>query len=204
LITTAEIDWSEFHRKSHTRPPRELLIRTLNFFDVESRSDLVAVDLGCGSGADTLELLRRGWKVHCVDADPEGLEMLKSKVPPEFMGKVRTYTERIESFPFPECDLVWASYAFPFCPAANWEAMVRKATSALRPKGRIAGDVFGDKHAWAGEADVLTLSETNLRIALSALDVEAFDIENGYRVSGSEITRWHSFGFSACKPLSAQ
>jgi hypothetical protein len=74
-----------------------------------------------------------------------------------------------------------------------------RATTALRVGGRIAGDIFGSRHAWALEPDVLTLSEEEARAALQSLEVEAFDVEDGYRVSGNEATRWHAFGFSARK-----
>nr|WP_312508672.1 class I SAM-dependent methyltransferase [Pseudomonas luteola] len=36
----------------------------------------VALDLGCGTGRDTLELLARGWDVIAVDAQAEALERL--------------------------------------------------------------------------------------------------------------------------------
>ena len=36
----------------------------------------LAVDLGCGAGRDTAELLRRGWRVVAIDREPEALERL--------------------------------------------------------------------------------------------------------------------------------
>jgi hypothetical protein len=63
----------------------------------------------------------------------------------------------------------------------------------------MAGDIFGNMHAWAAESDVLTLTEEDARAALRSLSLEAFDVEDGLRVSGDEKTRWHAFGFAACK-----
>ena len=47
-------EWAGFHRAALSRPSRELLRRTLGCFQLEKTPPGVAVDLGCGSGADTL------------------------------------------------------------------------------------------------------------------------------------------------------
>jgi trans-aconitate methyltransferase len=38
--------------------------------------DFFAVDLGCGAGRDTAELLRRGWRVLAIDAEAEAIRRL--------------------------------------------------------------------------------------------------------------------------------
>src|SRR5207253_5787617 len=74
-------EWTDFHRAALQRPPRELLRRTLGCLELEGFPPDVAVDLGCGSGADSLEMLKRGWTVHAVDADAGGTAMLRDAVP---------------------------------------------------------------------------------------------------------------------------
>ena len=39
-------------------------------------ADALAIDLGCGDGRDVVEILRRGWRVVAVDAEPEALRQL--------------------------------------------------------------------------------------------------------------------------------
>ena len=203
MSSDAEQTWADFHKAALRRPPRELLTRTLNFFAVEGRKPGVAVDLGCGSGPDAIELLKRGWTVHAVDAEANGLAMLRDATPPDAQDRLITHTARLEAFEFPPCDLIWASFALPFCPADEFAALLRRAAAGLEPGGRIAGDIYGDKHAWSAEPGVLTQSEAQARSGLAPLTIEAFDIEDGYRVSGGEVTRWHAFGFAACKAIPA-
>lgn len=191
--------WSGFHQAALGRPPRELLTRTLNFFRVEKRPVGVAADLGCGSGPDAAELLRLGWEVHAVDAAGGGLELLRASVPAEAASRLHTHCVGFEDFEMPGVDLVWGSFAFPFCAPDRWPALVERITAALKPGGRFAGDLFGDRHAWAGEAGVMTLTEGQARQSLQGLTLEAFDIEDGLRVSGAGVTRWHAFGFIARK-----
>src|SRR5580658_10466845 len=62
-VRTGPPRWKEYYRWTTGRPPRELLLRTMDHIDWEGRSRRRrrAIDLGFGSGTDTLELLRRGW-----------------------------------------------------------------------------------------------------------------------------------------------
>ena len=199
-MSRVEIDWTEFHRNSLGRPARELLTRTLGCFELESQNPGVAVDLGCGAGIETIELLRRGWRVHAVDTSSTAIELLKRTLPAGAEELLDTHTTDFQEFEFPECDLIWAGYSWPYCKAGEWVGLWNRMVAALRPGGRIVGDVFGESHAWASEPGIQVLSEQATRSQLNGLVIEAFDIENGVRATVDGITRWHSFGISARKP----
>jgi len=192
--------WDHFVRSNQLRPPRELLRRTLGAFALEGRAPGVAVDLGCGSGPDTVEMLRAGWTVHAVDTNAVGLQLLRDGAPPDAAARLLTHPLPYQDFELPACDLVWSSWALPYCPAAQWPALLGRIVAALNPGGRLAGDLFGPRHAWAGEEGLFTIAEDTLRQQLPPLVVEAFDIEDGLRPSGGEMTRWHAFGISVRKP----
>jgi SAM-dependent methyltransferase len=64
--------WSRFYAAAGT-DPRETLLDALDRFEAEKRAPGTAVDLGCGTGRDTLELLRRGWRVVAIDSQPEAI-----------------------------------------------------------------------------------------------------------------------------------
>ena len=75
-----------------------------------------AVDLGAGTGRDTLELLRRGWRVLAIDREAGG-----DRAARELAG---ADADRLETegrpgsseAAWPACELVNASFALPFCP----------------------------------------------------------------------------------------
>ena len=192
-------DWAEFHRRSLVRPPRELLRRTLGCFALEKREPGLAVDLGCGAGPESLELLRCGWQVHAYDANEGGLKTLFDSTPSAFRSSLHTHTKSFWEVDFPPCDFLWAGYSLPFCPSEDLSTLWAKIVTALRPNGRFAGDFFGDQHAWAAEAGITTQTEAEVRGMLEGLIVEAFDVENGVRPSGDVLTRWHAFGIAARK-----
>jgi len=135
-------DWDDFNRAALLRPPRELLRRTLACIELDGGQPGVAVDLGAGAGPDTVELLRRGWTVHAVDADENGFEMLRSRLEAATLPLPHFHVTRFEAFNLPSCDLVWASWSLPYCPAVAWPPLLRRITGALRPGGRFAGDLF--------------------------------------------------------------
>lgn len=197
---TADGEWTAFNRAALGRPPRELLRRALGLAALTGTSSGVAVDLGCGSGGDALELLRQGWTVHAVDADGPSLRLLAQRVPAEARARLHLHEAAFQDFVLPRCDLVWAGFSLPFCPAAAWPALWQRIVEALAPGGRFAGDLFGERHAFGVHDDVMLLGEARVRGLLATLDLEAFDIEDGVRPSGGRVTRWHAFGIIARKP----
>lgn len=81
-----------------------------------------AVDLGCGAGRDSRELLRRGWQVLATDMTPEGPETLWRLTPSEDRERLETSVCRLADFEIPACDLVNANLILPFQPVDEYEA----------------------------------------------------------------------------------
>src|SRR6185312_5008202 len=72
-----ESDWQDYYERTAGRPPRRTLLAALAGFP--SAPGRVAVDLGCGDGRDTVELLRRGWSVLAIDAEPAAIARLHAR-----------------------------------------------------------------------------------------------------------------------------
>jgi methylase of polypeptide subunit release factors len=75
----------------------------------------LAVDLGCGSGIDTMALLHRGWRVLAIDRGTQALAWLERNVRPEWLPYLEMQQEAFEAVALPACDLVNASFSLPFC-----------------------------------------------------------------------------------------
>ena len=105
-------DWAAYYEKLRERPPRRTLITALDRFGPGAAGSL-AVDLGCGDGRDVIEMLRRGWRVVAVDAEPEALRQLQARpLPPGH--DLTPIQARLEDVPLPiDVSLVNSSFAMP-------------------------------------------------------------------------------------------
>src|SRR3954470_9388364 len=89
--------WAAYYRQLRDRPPRRTLLAALDGFG-ETPADALAIDLGCGDGRDIVEILRRGWRVVAVDAEPEALRRLAAR---ELPGEITPVVARFEDVPLP-------------------------------------------------------------------------------------------------------
>jgi tellurite methyltransferase len=180
--------WIDYYDKTEGRPPRPTLIEALGRFAAPGH----AVDLGCGDGRDTIELSRRGWSVLAIDSEPRAIERLTARpdLPPA--RRLETRIARFEDAIWPAADLVNASFALFFCAAAAFDPLWRKIITSLRPGGRFAGQLLGERDSWAGRRHVVVHDGAALDALLAGLIVERHDIEETDSVTPrGEAKHWH-------------
>lgn len=131
-----------------------------------------AVDLGCGAGRDTRELLRRGWRVLATDMTSEGIEMLRRLTPPEHHDRLDTHVSDLAAFEIPRCDLVNANLILPFLPVDAYTATWGRIRSAIGVGGRFSGMLFGDRDQAADEPDMTCPSPDVIRGYLDGFEIE--------------------------------
>jgi SAM-dependent methyltransferase len=168
----------------------------LERFDAEKSTtgSQFAVDLGCGEGRDTVELLRRGWRVLGIDGNPDAIARLRSRpdIAPE---RLETQVTRFEEVILPrEVDLVNASFSLPFCPPEYFSDLWSKIVSSLRSGGRFCGQLFGDRDSWAIYTSINHHTREQVEVLLQPFDVEVFEEEDhpGKTALG-EHKHWHIF-----------
>lgn len=203
MSTDTASRWSQYHRLTAQRPSRELLRATLRLLGT-TPSGRVAIDVGCGAGVESLELLRQGWSVLAVDASPSAIEQLRSAVPEAHADQLTTKIARAESLRFPSADLVWAGVSLPFVRPHSFTRLWRAIVASLKSGGFFAGDFFGPEHGWASSAEMSFHSSREVRELCRPLIIESFVSERGRRATAMDgIIRWHAFSVIARKPPSA-
>lgn len=188
----AKGDWVGYYDEQGDREPRDLLLEVLAAFDREGRVG-EAVDLGAGQGLESAELLRRGWTVTAIDAEPDGIRRLEERAG-DVGSRLRTLVSRIEDAEWPSVDLIHAAYSLPFCPPRAFPSVWRRILDSLRPGGRFAGELFGDRDTWAStEPDMTFFDEADARALFDGLELESFVEEEKDEDGWDESKHWHVF-----------
>ncbi len=197
-----ERDWSAYYSAVVGRPPRDTLLAALASFDAETSADgeKFAVDLGCGDGRDTVELLKRGWRVLGIDGEQEAIARLLAR-PDINRDRLETQIVRFEQLILPEAvDLVNASFSLPFCPPEHFPSLWEKIVSCLRSGGRFCGQLFGDRDSWAVYTSMNHHTREQIEVLLQPFEIEMLEEEEhpGKTALGEE-KYWHLFQIVARK-----
>jgi tellurite methyltransferase len=194
--------WLEHYKATAGRCPSDPLTKALALFESEMRSKRrrFGIDLGCGGGRDTFELLRRGWRVLAVDSEPEIIQWINSTVSPKYQAQLQTRVAFFEQLKLPKCDLINASYSLPFCPPSQFDSLWRRIVVSLSTEGRFAGHLLGIRDAWSKDTDKTFHTIQQTANLLHAFEVEYFneDEREGPTASGRR-KHWHVFSIVARK-----
>src|SRR2546423_1343996 len=93
--------------------PRPTLLDALARFDKPG----LAVDLGAGTGRDSAELLRRGWRVIAIDREQQAVDRLSAIAAPP---RLELRLARFEDAQWPAGGPVKAGFPPPVCPAPGF------------------------------------------------------------------------------------
>jgi len=198
---TSGKEWKEYYKNTGNRPHRDTLEKALVRFDKE---EVVghAIDLGCGNGRDTIELLRRGWSVLAIDAQASAIESLENR--PELKNlKATLVTEvsRFENFSWSGADLVNSSFALPLCRKTDFLKIWRCIFRSLRPGGRFSGQLYGNRDEWAGNPTNSHFTLSEVQTLTGYYDVEEFREEETDSVTPRGTPKhWHIYHIVARKP----
>jgi tellurite methyltransferase len=187
-------DWTKYY-DAVALEPRTTLLEALRRFAEEGSRERFAVDLGCGTGGDTVELLRRGWRVLALDGQAEAIDRLRAlELSEGERGRLETRVSRFETTEWPPADLVNSSFALPFCRPRDFPALWERIEHSLRPGGRFSGHLFGDRDEWSNEDDMTFQTRAEAEGLLSRFEIELFEeVEEDSETAVGEPKHWHFF-----------
>ena len=209
-------DWPGYFQAVANKGPRETLIAALDAFrsipkdphsnpfasEPNNRSQPLAIDLGCGEGRDTVELLRNNFTVLAIDSHPQAGTLLaaRSDIAPAMSAHVRFQQADFEHLTLPPARLINASFALPFCPPNHFAALWDQITKSLPPGGLFCGQLFGDQDSWATLPDRSHHTRQQVLDLLQPFKVIDLKEENkpGQEFDGT-TKHWHVFHIVAAK-----
>jgi membrane dipeptidase len=185
--------WARYYRRAGFDARPTLLEAAARFSEPG-----LAVDLGAGTGRDTLELLRRGWRVIAIDGEPEAVNKIVQLAGAD-ASRLEAVVGRYESASWPACELVNASYAIPFCPPELFPDVWARIVGSIVPGGRFSGQFFGPNDDWARTGLVIQ-SRAEVERLLSAFEIESLHEEDADGATTVGKTKhWHLFHVVARK-----
>lgn len=177
--------------------PRETLLLALERYTAEAseESEPFAVDLGCGTGRDSLELLRRGWCVLAIDSHPEALKRLQEKAETsKLAARLEVRQSLFEAATWPRAQLLNSSFALPFCAPDRFDDLWRRIVASLEGGGRFSGQLFGERDEWASNGELTFHTRAEVEALLTGFDLERFDeIEEDGQTALGDPKHWHLF-----------
>lgn len=188
--------WKSYNVEKSKESARPRLIKTLDrFFSNQTGK---ALDLGCGSGRDTKELLARGWSVDAVDFDEDAIELtskLKNTYPN--LTVIQSSFESVE-LRKNSYDLINASYSLPFCQPEKFPFFWKQIKQALKPNGIISCEFFGIKDSWKQDpvySSTITFhTREEIESMFSEFKIEALKEDESDGTScGGAPKHWHLF-----------
>lgn len=196
----ADLGWAAYYAKLKDRPPRH----TATFAARRFKEPGYAVDLGCGAGRDALPLLAQAWRVLAIDKEPDAIAALLAVTPPSLREKLETCNAQFEDAEWDGPDLIISSFALPLTPKPAFPALWAKIWTSLKPGGRFAGQIYGERDTWAREGGPDGLIAFSRAECLNLLDgqrIEVFEEEEhpGLTPRGRS-KHWHIFHIVAQKP----
>jgi hypothetical protein len=176
-------DWSGYVAQTTGTPPRPLYQRAVTLFDTPG----TAVDLGCGAGNETLDLLQRGWSVHAT--------VTKRAASPELTTELADLWAATP----PASNFVYAGFSLFFVPPARYAEAWARVVAAVAPEGRFAGHFLGLRDTWAELPEISSHTEDAVRELFRGWQVEHFHEvdEDGKAMSGPK--HWHLYEVIAAK-----
>jgi SAM-dependent methyltransferase len=167
--------WARYYAVTGDRPAWETVRLAIERFAAEpggAGTGRFAVDLGCGAGRDTRELLRAGWSVLAIDREPAAIAALAAAASVDLRPALRTLVADVGTVDIPACDLVNANLILPFlAPDAYWATWDR-ILAALPVGGRLAAMLFGDRDGGAGDPTMTHPSPATIRAKLIDFELE--------------------------------
>ena len=153
-------------------------IRSDLAFAVKLVSDpRIAIDCGCGAGADIEYLLKKGFKVYGFDIEEESISRCKKR----FKNNSNVFLTKSDfsSYNYPKASLVVADASLFFCQKTEFNFVWSKTNECLYPNGIFCGSFLGPEDTMAG----VTYDKNNFWPDVSVFDEkEVQDIFKGYEI----------------------
>ena len=189
-------DWNNFHNITENKPPRKNIVYFISNYSITGN----AIDLGCGSGSDTIFLIKNNWNVLAIDSSNTE-ERIRNKLSNDEQKRLKFEVQKFEELKLSECDLLISNNSLPFCDKNYFYKMWAEICSNIKDNGYFVGNFFGINDEWNTENDKRTFLAKKEVIELfrdfEILEIK--EIEKDKTTAEGKMKHWHTFEIIARK-----
>lgn len=172
---SADWNWSDYFDNIHNPPMRPTVSAALEALGAGQGRQ--AVDLGCGSGNDTVHMLDAGFKVLAIDASEDGLQRLQDRRTTPVLQVSQSMFNQAD---WPQNIWTNAGFALPFCIDEIFQDVWHRIFENLEGGGVFSGQLFGLEDSWNGKvSDMNFHSADDVQKLISPHEVLLLDEETG-------------------------
>jgi len=184
-------DWTNYQKRTLDNDVSNLLKYFLDNYQVKT-----AIDLGCGSGNETVYMVKRGIKVISIDRQLNE-NFILSRLDEKENKNVSFIESDFESVVLPKADMIGAFFSIPFCNPKHFNELWDKIYNSLNDNGYFVGQLFGDRDAWSENSNINTFKLEEVKEYLK--DYEVLKLEEVEYVRKEDNKKWHFFDIIARK-----
>lgn len=197
--------WTEYRRRTKEKLPKKPLVKLLDKLEPGK-----AIELGPGSGIDTLYLLEKGWQVLGVDSasgTEEDIRSLISTKNEEALANFSFINQSFEKLELEkeEYDLLVGFNSVFFCSPEKFNDFFETLTGSIKPQGYLLINLLGKKDDWnkTGSRYKTFLEKEEILELLKDFEIDENTIKEREFDSKTTISKipkhWHTFFICAKK-----
>lgn len=184
-------DWTNYQNRTYGNDICNLLVDFLNNHNVGN-----AIDLGCGSGNETIYMVKKGIEVLAIDKQLNR-EFILDRLSEDERKLVSFEENSFENIVLPKTKLVTAFFSIPFCSPNNFDDLWNKIYNSIEVDGYFVGQLFGDRDSFSVVQTINTFTIEQIKNYLKKYKI--IKLEEVEYVRKSDNKKWHFYDIIAQK-----
>ena len=186
-------DWTNYQNKTYGDDVCKLLIEFLDNYKIDN-----AIDLGCGSGNETVYMIKNGIKVLAIDRQLNQ-DFILNRLSENEKKLISFKESSFEEVELPKTNLLTAFFSIPFCNPNNFDELWNKIYNSIEDNGYFVGQLFGDRDAWSVVDSVNTFPIDKVKEYLKKYKI--IKLKEVEYVRESDNKKWHFYDIIAQKKV---
>ncbi len=186
-------DWTNYQNETYGDDVCKLLIEFLDNYKIDN-----AIDLGCGSGNETVYMIKNGIKVLAIDRQLNQ-DFILNRLSDSEKQLISFKKSSFEDVELPKTKLLTAFFSIPFCNPNNFDELWTKIYNSIEDNGYFVGQLFGDRDAWNVVESINTFSIDKVKEYLKNYNI--IKLEEIEYVRESDNKKWHFYDIMAQKKV---